>query len=127
MGWSGRAPAPPAMEAGKGRERQGARHVSTTYHFGRRSRHRYRQELVPRRRTGQARRDRAATEVVAWPGRSTAGQPGESVRGMVGYGRLDQRGQRPRATAVHYRVRGPTQSGTTVVTTQCTKGEDKPS
>ena len=25
--------------------------------------------------------------------------------------------------AVHYRVRGPTQSGTTVVTTRCTKGE----
>ena len=28
--------------------------------------------------------------------------------------------------AVHYRVRGPTQSGTTVVATRCTKGEDKP-
>ena len=28
MGWSGRAPAPPASEAGKGRRRQGARHVS---------------------------------------------------------------------------------------------------
>ena len=28
MGWSGRAPAPPAIEAGKGRQRQGARHVS---------------------------------------------------------------------------------------------------
>ncbi len=28
-------------------------------------------------------------------------------------------------TAAHYRVRGPTQSGTTVVTTRCTKGEDK--
>ena len=27
MGWSGRAPAPPAIEAGKGRQRQGARHV----------------------------------------------------------------------------------------------------
>src|SRR6202171_6612695 len=26
-GWSGRAPAPPASEAGKGRQRQGARHV----------------------------------------------------------------------------------------------------
>jgi hypothetical protein len=25
MGWSGRAPAPPASEAGKGRQRQGAR------------------------------------------------------------------------------------------------------
>jgi hypothetical protein len=28
--------------------------------------------------------------------------------------------------AEHYRVRGPTQSGTTVVATRCTKGEDKP-
>jgi len=27
MGWSGRAPAPPASEADKGRQRQGARHV----------------------------------------------------------------------------------------------------
>jgi hypothetical protein len=27
--------------------------------------------------------------------------------------------------AVHYRVRGPTQSGTTVVATRCTKGENK--
>jgi predicted ATPase len=27
MGWSGRAPAPPASEAGKGRQRRGARHV----------------------------------------------------------------------------------------------------
>ena len=30
MGWSGRAPAPPAIEAGKGRQRQGAHHVSAT-------------------------------------------------------------------------------------------------
>src|SRR5258706_11158522 len=30
MGWSGRAPALPAREAGKGRSRQGARHVSET-------------------------------------------------------------------------------------------------
>ena len=30
MGWSGRAPAPPAIEAGKGRPRQGARHVPDT-------------------------------------------------------------------------------------------------
>jgi len=28
--------------------------------------------------------------------------------------------------AVHYRVDGPTQSGTTVVARRCTKGEDKP-
>ena len=30
MGWSGRAPAPPAIEAGKGRQRQGARHARTS-------------------------------------------------------------------------------------------------
>src|SRR5262245_26945043 len=28
MEWSGRAPAPPASEAGKGRQRRGARHVT---------------------------------------------------------------------------------------------------
>src|SRR3977135_691164 len=49
MGWSGRAPAPLASEAGKGRQRQGARHVSDTQYRDRRDRHRYRQELVPRR------------------------------------------------------------------------------
>jgi len=32
----------------------------------------------------------------------------------------------PSSKAVHYRVCGPTQCGTTVVTTRCTKGEDKP-
>jgi hypothetical protein len=41
MEWSGRAPAPPAIEAGKGRQRQGARHVSDTQNRDRRSRHRY--------------------------------------------------------------------------------------
>jgi CRP-like cAMP-binding protein len=41
MEWSGRAPAPPAIEAGKGRQRQGARHVSNTQNRDRRSRHRY--------------------------------------------------------------------------------------
>jgi transposase len=30
MEWSGRAPAPPTIEAGKGRQRQGARYVSNT-------------------------------------------------------------------------------------------------
>ena len=50
MGWSGRAPAPPASEADKGRQRQGARHVSDTQYRDRRDWHRYRQELVPRRR-----------------------------------------------------------------------------
>src|SRR3982074_99436 len=49
MGWSGRAPAPPASEAGKGHQRQGARHVSDTQYRDRRDRHRYRQELVPPR------------------------------------------------------------------------------
>ena len=44
MGWSGRAPAPPASEAGKGRQRQGARHVSDTQYRDRRDRHRYRRE-----------------------------------------------------------------------------------
>src|SRR5712671_6838 len=34
MEWSGRAPAPPASEAGKGCPRQGARHVSDTQDFG---------------------------------------------------------------------------------------------
>ena len=36
IGWSGRAPAPAAMEAGKGRQRQGARHVSENQHFNHR-------------------------------------------------------------------------------------------
>src|ERR1700745_2382270 len=58
MGWSGRAPAPPASEAGKGRQRQGARHVSDTQYRDRRDRHRYRQELVPRRGPRCARRHR---------------------------------------------------------------------
>ena len=49
LGWSGRAPAPPASEAGKGHQGQGARHVSDTRYRDRRDRHRYRQELVPRR------------------------------------------------------------------------------
>jgi hypothetical protein len=50
MGWSGRAPAPPASDAGKGRQRQGARHVSDTQYRDHSDRHRYRQELIPRRR-----------------------------------------------------------------------------
>ena len=36
MEWSGRAPAPPAIEAGKGRQRQGARYVSEFKHRDRR-------------------------------------------------------------------------------------------
>jgi hypothetical protein len=49
MGWSDRAPALPATQAGRGHRRQGARHVTETRHFDRRNRHRYRQELVPHR------------------------------------------------------------------------------
>src|SRR5262249_27903667 len=74
MGWSGRAPAPPASEAGKGRQSQGARHVSASQHDDRRYGHRYRQELVPRRSARSARRYRAAAEVVAWPGRIAISQ-----------------------------------------------------
>ncbi len=74
MGWSGRAPAPPASEAGKGRQRQGARHVSDTQYRDCRDRHRYRQELVPRRGPRCARRHRAAAKVVAWPSGSAARQ-----------------------------------------------------
>src|SRR5882724_11825127 len=74
MGWSGRAPAPPASEAGKGRQRRGARHVSDSQYRNRRDRHRYRQELVPRRGPRCARRHRAAAKVVAWPSGSAARQ-----------------------------------------------------
>jgi hypothetical protein len=55
MGWSGRAPAPPASYSGKGHQRQGAHYVSETQHRNRRDRHRYREELVPHRRPGSAR------------------------------------------------------------------------
>jgi transposase len=48
MEWSGRAPALPAMEAGRGHRRQGARHVSESNYRNLYSRHRYRQELIPR-------------------------------------------------------------------------------
>ncbi|MEH2567434.1 transposase [Bradyrhizobium sp. AZCC 2289] len=43
MGWSGRAPAPSAMEAGKGRQRQAARHVAAQ------ALHRVRERLVSQR------------------------------------------------------------------------------
>src|ERR1700751_2947287 len=67
--WGGpdRAPAPPAI-SWPGAPRQGARHVSDTQYRDRRDRHRYRQELVPRRGPRYARRHRAAAKVVAWPG-----------------------------------------------------------
>ena len=48
MGWSGRAPGPPAREAGKGRQRQGARHATQAQFCNRRDRYRYRQEFVSR-------------------------------------------------------------------------------
>jgi len=47
MEWSGRAPAPPAIEAGKGRQRQGARDVTESQQCSRRNWHWYRQEFVP--------------------------------------------------------------------------------
>src|SRR6267143_4127283 len=50
------------------------RHVSDTQYRDRRDRHRYRQELVPRRRPRCARRHRAAAKVVAWPSGSAARQ-----------------------------------------------------
>src|SRR5260370_36667307 len=82
MGWPGGAPAPPASEAGKGHQRQGARHVSDTQYRDRRDRHRYRQELVPRRGPQCARRHRAAAKVVAWPSRSAARQYTPCLIGM---------------------------------------------
>src|SRR4029077_1678403 len=75
-GWSGRAPAPPVTEANPGQLRQGARHVSAIQQLrNRRDRHRYWQELVPRRGTRSAWCDRASTEMVAWPGRGATCQP----------------------------------------------------
>src|SRR5215510_1823335 len=65
MGWSGRAPAPPAREAGKGHQRRGARHVTQAQFCNRRDRFRYRQELISRHWSEQARRDHASAEVVA--------------------------------------------------------------
>ena len=41
MEWSGRAPAPPAIVAGKGRQRRGARYVSQSQRRSRSSRYRY--------------------------------------------------------------------------------------
>src|SRR5580704_9892620 len=76
MGWSGRAPARPASEAGMGHRRQGARHVlQAQYCDCHRDRHRYRQEFVPHCGPRPARCDRAASEVVTWPGRSEVRQP----------------------------------------------------
>ena len=65
------SPALPAIEAGKGRQRQGAHYVSDPPNLNHCRRHRYRQELIPHRRPGRSRRDCAVPEVVAWPGRGT--------------------------------------------------------
>src|SRR5216684_6136780 len=65
---------PASNRAGKGRQRQIARHVSDSQYRNRRDRHRYRQELVPRRGPRCARRHRAAAKVVAWPSGSAARQ-----------------------------------------------------
>src|SRR5215470_9631514 len=75
MGWSGRAPALPAREAGKGHQRRGARHVTQGQFRNRCDRYRYRQELVSRGGPRQARGDHASAEVVARAGGNTAGQP----------------------------------------------------
>src|SRR5262245_27120747 len=62
MEWSGRAPAPPASEAGKGRQRRGARHVTQVQFWDRRDWYRYRQELVSHRGLRETRCNRAAAE-----------------------------------------------------------------
>src|ERR1700687_3789465 len=71
MGWSGRAPAPPASDACAGHQRQGARHGRSAQEFDLLRRHRRWQEFVPRRGSRWGRRHRAAAEVVAGPGGST--------------------------------------------------------
>jgi transposase len=65
MGWSGRAPALPAIKAGKGRPRQGVRHVLDRSNCRLRDRYRYWQELVPHRWPRCAWCHCAAPEVVA--------------------------------------------------------------
>src|SRR6202022_4752332 len=60
MGWSGRAPAPPASDACAGHQRQGARHGGSAQEFDLLRRHRRWQEFVPRRGSRWGRRHRAA-------------------------------------------------------------------
>src|SRR5262249_32307029 len=74
MGWAGRAPAPPTRETGQGAPTPRAPPVSPGQFSNSRDRHRYRQELISRGWSGQARRDHASAEVVARTGGSTAGQ-----------------------------------------------------
>src|SRR6266849_4052712 len=83
MEWSGRAPAPrQGVMLAWGRPAQGARHVSETQHCDCRDWHRYRQELVPRRGSRSAGRNRAAPEVLTWPGGNTARKYSASLIGM---------------------------------------------
>src|SRR5215471_7412771 len=67
MEWSGRAPAPPRRDAGRGWQSKEHSHVqqiqSDHCHDG----YRYWQEFIPRRRPRSTWRDRAAAEVVTWP------------------------------------------------------------
>src|SRR6202043_2990494 len=115
--WSGGAPALPARQAGKGRPRQGARHVPETQLSDRRDRHRSRQELVPHRGPRSARRNRAAAEVVTRPGRSTARQPATVLNR---YGGLRRRASsqsqapnaRPRRPTDAREIRAPLFEGT---------------
>ena len=69
MGWSGRAPAPSAMEAGKGRQRRGARHVPADQCPSCRCWRRHRQKLLPRCRSGRTRADCVAAKMVTSLGR----------------------------------------------------------
>src|SRR5262245_32500460 len=75
MGWSGRAPAPPAREAGKGTKDEEYAMSAKFNSENRRDRYRYRQKLVSHRGSGSAWRDRVASEVVLRRNRNTARQP----------------------------------------------------
>jgi hypothetical protein len=70
MEWSGRAPAPPARNAGMGRASNGEPPCPTNQ-SGTLPPWAW-QEFVPRRRPRSTRRDSAAAEVVTRPDRSTA-------------------------------------------------------
>ena len=107
MEWSGRAPALPVREAGKGRPRQGARHVSETRRFARRNRHRYRQKLVPHRWPESARCHRAAAEMVARPG---AGPTRQSAAVSNWHGGLRRRAS-PQSQAANAWPRRPLDAG----------------
>ena len=65
MGWSGRAPAPPAI-SWPGAPRQGARHVPDTQYRDRRDRHRYRQKLTALELVG-SKGPTAELQEMPWP------------------------------------------------------------